>query len=251
VGEYQFWIALLVAWFALSVAALFALLLRTAPYGRFVRPGWGPLVPPRLAWLLMESPAAVFFTLLFLLGTNRDAAHVAFLLIWNVHYAYRGFLYPFLKRSAQGVPISVVSAAVCFHAINTYLQARYLFSFAWPYPAAWLADVRFVAGTSVLAVGLAITVQSDMLLRSLRATARREYSIPYGGLFRWVSCPNYFGEVLEWSGWTLLTWSLPGAAFALWTAANLVPRALAYHRWYRQEFPDYPRRRKAILPLLL
>jgi 3-oxo-5-alpha-steroid 4-dehydrogenase 1 len=42
-----------------------------------------------------------------------------------------------------------------------------------------------------------------------------------------------------------------GLAFAVWTAANLIPRALAYHRWYRQEFYDYPPQRKAILPFVL
>lgn len=37
----------------------------------------------------------------------------------------------------------------------------------------------------------------------------------------------------------------------LWTLANLLPRALAHHRWYGEQFDDYPRERKAILPFLL
>jgi protein-S-isoprenylcysteine O-methyltransferase Ste14 len=66
-----------------------------------------------------------------------------------------------------------------------------------------------------------------------------------------VSCPNYLGEIVEWTGFALLTWSLPAVSFAAWTVANLVPRALAHHRWYRERFPDYPRRRKALIPGLL
>jgi hypothetical protein len=31
---------------------------------------------------------------------------------------------------------------------------------------------------------------------------------------------------------------------------NLVPRAIAYHAWYRKEFPDYPKTRKIIIPLI-
>jgi hypothetical protein len=33
--------------------------------------------------------------------------------------------------------------------------------------------------------------------------------------------------------------------------ANLLPRALAHHRWYKQRFPEYPSERKAIFPFLL
>ena len=74
--------------------------------------------------------------------------------------------------------------------------------------------------------------------------------MPQGRLFRWVSCPNYLGETIEWAGWAIATWSMAGAAFAFWTAANLVPRAVAHHRWYRQKFPDYPNQRRAILPAI-
>ncbi len=70
-------------------------------------------------------------------------------------------------------------------------------------------------------------------------------------MFELVSCANYFGEVLEWVGWAVLTWSLPGLTFALWTVANLVPRARAHHAWYQRTFPEYPAKRKAIIPFLL
>ena len=54
-----------------------------------------------------------------------------------------------------------------------------------------------------------------------------------------------------WTGWAIATWSLAGLSFAVFTAANLVPRALANHRWYRETFPDYPRTRRAVIPWLL
>jgi len=75
--------------------------------------------------------------------------------------------------------------------------------------------------------------------------------MPRGGLFDLVSCPNYFGEVLEWTGWAIATWSLPGAAFAAFTFANLAPRALSNHEWYRRTFADYPASRRALLPYVL
>ena len=58
----------------------------------------------------------------------------------------------------------------------------------------------------------------------------------------------HLGEIIIWTGWAIATWSLPGLAFALWTAANLIPRAQANHRWYQNHFPDYPAKRKTLFP---
>ena len=66
-----------------------------------------------------------------------------------------------------------------------------------------------------------------------------------------MSCPNYLGEILEWSGFALAAFSWPALGFALYTAANLGPRALAHQRWYRERFPDYPADRRALVPGLL
>ena len=70
------------------------------------------------------------------------------------------------------------------------------------------------------------------------------------GMFRVIRHPNYLGEIIEWIGWAIATWSLAGLAFAVWTAANLVPRARSHHQWYRESFADYPPDRKALVPRL-
>ena len=250
-GEALFHHWLLVAWCVLAVAAFAALLVIPAPYGRFARRGWGPGIGSRTAWLLMESPAALTVGLLFVLGVRRDPVSVLFALVWCAHYGYRGFVYPLRLRSSRRVPLFVVASAVAFNVTNGYLQGRHLFTLSAPRPAAWLHDPRLLAGATLFAIGLAITVRSDTLLRRLRAAPAQDYQIPRGGLFRRVSCPHYLGELVEWSAWALLTWSAPGLVFALWTAANLVPRALAHHRWYRSRFPDYPPERRAVIPFVL
>ena len=87
--------------------------------------------------------------------------------------------------------------------------------------------------------------------RRLRAPGETGYNIPRGGAFEWISCPNYLGELVEWTGWALASWSPAGLAFAVYTAANLVPRALSHHDRYRDRFPEYPPRRSALIPFLL
>ena len=62
---------------------------------------------------------------------------------------------------------------------------------------------------------------------------------------------DYLGEILEWAGWALATWSFAGSAFAVFTLANLLPRALANHGWFKTQFADYPSSRRALIPYLL
>jgi 3-oxo-5-alpha-steroid 4-dehydrogenase 1 len=74
--------------------------------------------------------------------------------------------------------------------------------------------------------------------------------VPRDGAFEWVSCPNYLGEVVEWTRWALATCSLAGLAFAIDTPTSLVPRAVSHHAWHRREFRDYPPGRWAVVPFV-
>jgi 3-oxo-5-alpha-steroid 4-dehydrogenase 1 len=114
----------------------------------------------------------------------------------------------------------------------------------------WFGDPRFLAGTAMFFIGFAIHVDSDRRIQSQKPGPGR-YIIPQGGLYRWVSCPNYLGEIIQWFGWAILTWSPAGLAFAVFTFANVFPRGLSGHRWYRDNFSDYPVGRKAVIPGLI
>ena len=238
--------------FFLALATAIVLFFVTAPYGRHTRKGWGPTLDNRLGWIIMEAPAPLVFGLCFLVGEYRGSLTAwVFLLMWEVHYVYRAFLYPLgLRSSDRRMPIVVAAIGFLFNALNGYLNGRYVYSFSGGYPDDWLTDPRFLAGLLLFATGYAINRQSDRTLRRLRDNGGPEYAIPHGGFYRWVSSPNYFGEIIQWFGWALATWSLVGLMFAVWTAANLAPRALSHLRWYREYFVDYPPERKALLPRL-
>jgi steroid 5-alpha reductase family enzyme len=106
-------------------------------------------------------------------------------------------------------------------------------------------------GLVVFAAGAGINIWSDNRLIGLRSGGQQGYTIPRGGLFEFVSCPNHMGEVIQWSGFALMCWNLPALSFAVWTAANLIPRAVSHHAWYRRTFPDYPPGRRAVIPGLV
>ncbi|EFJ52371.1 hypothetical protein VOLCADRAFT_103030 [Volvox carteri f. nagariensis] len=77
------------------------------------------------------------------------------------------------------------------------------------------------------------------------------YSIPRGGPFELVSCPHYLGEILIYVALALVTRGSVGTLLiAAWVLLNLVLAADATQRWYHHHFPDYPRRRAALIPLL-
>lgn len=232
---------------ALAVVTFLALRLITAPYGRHARPGWGPALPARWGWTVMELPALLGFVALFAAGRHRSEP-VPLLLgaLWLVHYGQRSLVFPArLAASARPVPLLVIALGMAFNALNAPINAYWVAEAA-RYPAAGYRDPRLVLGVLLFLAGLAINWHADgVLLRLRRAGA---YGVPHGGLFRWVSCPNYLGEMLEWWGWALAAWSPAGAAFALYTMANLIPRAAAHQRWYRERFPDYPPARRALLP---
>jgi protein-S-isoprenylcysteine O-methyltransferase Ste14 len=245
--------AVLTAIFAASVLAFVTLLFLDAPYGRFLRDGWGVTLSARWAWFIMEFPAALSILVTALAGAGRDPAAFFFLALWQLHYLYRSLVYPFLLPAGgtKSMPVVLIAIAIAYNSANGYVNGYHLFHRPDVYGADWFSDLRFIAGILIFAVGAAIHVSSDRTLQRLRSAGSRRYDIPRGGMFRYVSCPNYLGEIIQWSGFALATWSLAGLSFALFTTANLLPRALSNHRWYRAQFPDYPGDRTAIIPGIL
>jgi steroid 5-alpha reductase family enzyme len=173
--------------------------------------------------------------------------------LWIGHYVERTFHYPLKQRGQSGkrMPATVVLMALIFNVINSYVNSRSLGEFGPDYDLAWLSRPATLLGITLFVFGFGVNRWADARLRELRAGGDPGYKVPRGGLYEYVSCPNYLGEMLEWCGWAIATWSLAGLAFAAFTAANLAPRALANHAWYRREFPDYPENRRALIPFLL
>lgn len=236
----------------LALVVFVSLLVRPAPYGRHgAGKAWGPTLSSRLAWVLMESPSVVTFGAAYLCAPRPiDAVLAAFFVMWQAHYVHRAFLFPWRLRRATPMPLFVCALGAVFTGLNGWLNGRGITALHAPYGDAWLRDPRFVLGVALFVAGSFINRHADRVLLRLRRPGETDYKIPRGGLFRWLSCPNYLGEIVEWCGWAVATWSLPGAVFVVWTAANLVPRALAHHRWYRAQFADYPADRKALVPFV-
>ena len=230
------------AWFGIGLVTFIALWFVPAPYGRHSRPGWGPTLRARLGWMVMELPAvAVVAAFFFTSGRTSEPASLVFFAMWEIHYVHRTFVFPsLLAPGSTPMPVSIMGLAVVFNLINGCLQGGWLYRLSPRYPADWLRDPRFLAGAALFFAGMAVNWHSDAVRRKRRKPGETGYKQPQRGLFRWVECPNYLGEMVEWTGWAITTWSLAGAAFAFWTAANLIPRTLWHRHWRGKLDPTAP-----------
>lgn len=240
-------------WIGVAVLTFFYLLFfKTAPYGRHSSLTWGPTISNRWGWIFMELPALLLFFYFFI--SNQiyfNKVVLIFLILWFIHYFNRSLVFPFrIKTNGKRMPVIVMLSAIGFNSVNTYLIAVFLAENPDLYPDSWLNSWQFLLGILLFLVGFFINQYSDYILINLRKPGETNYKIPNGFLFKWISCPNLFGELIEWLGFAILTSCLPAWSFFIWTFANLVPRAIAHHKWYLERFTNYPSNRKAIFPYL-
>ena len=232
-----------------------------APYGRFASDKWGFSLSPRWGWFLMELPATLSFVLFYFQGQNRfEMVPLFFLGIWLLHYGNRGFIFPLLMRVPRGsrgsFSLMIVVAGWLVTTLHGYLNAVFISQLGTHFTPDWFTDPRFIIGMTIYFTGFTLNLHSDAILRNLRsrdevACGEKIYRIPRGGLFRYVTNPSYFSELLSFTGFAIATWSLGAVFVLLVSSANLIPRAFQVHRWYREKFPDYPRDRKVLVPFIL
>ncbi|MBL6962853.1 MAG: DUF1295 domain-containing protein [Bacteroidetes bacterium] len=245
---------ILLNWIWIGIALIiFPILFKiTVPYGRHSKRSWGAMTGNRLGWILMESTSLLVFSICFLWnGFIHGLASWLFFAVWLIHYINRSYVFPSrLMTKGKKMPLAIMFMAILFNFMNGFLNGYFQGNLS-NYSPEWFYSPQFISGSMIFTLGMMINMQSDSILISLRKNNSNGYFIPYGKMFRYISCPNHFGEIIEWAGFAVMTWSLPGLAFFIWTVVNLMPRSLDHHRWYKREFQDYPKNRKALIPFIL
>lgn len=224
-------------------------------YGRHEGGDGGLRLPTRLSWILMESPACLVFAWFIYIGDLDITLPVIVLFIfWQAHYFHRSFIYPFRLAVRPGATtplrITVLGAIMC--TLCGYTNGTFIASYA-PHLQSneWFYMPQFIIGTLLFLLGYAMNKYSDRVLIKLRKANPDAYSIPHGGVYSVVSCPNYLGEIITWLGFSIAAWSIAGFVFTFMTACNLIYRGIENHQWYLDKFPEYPKDRKAVIPFIL
>lgn len=240
-------------WIAIAVITLISLVFLKirAPYGRHANDKWGKMMDNRWGWFLMELPALVVFPLLVIIGP-AEKNWLTWLLVglWTLHYFNRTVIFPFrLKTTGKKIPLTIVFSAIFFNGTNGFVNGYFLGYLNIPDETLQYYAPNVIIGLLLYFIGMYINHSADSRLINLRAE-NKGYQIPRGWLFKYVSCPNHFGEIVEWFGFAIVGWSLPAFSFAIWTFCNLIPRTLNHHEWYHENFEDYPKNRKAVIPFI-
>jgi len=167
--------------------------------------------------------------------------------LWITHYLNRTVIYPLrIKTKGKKIPIAIVASAFFFNMVNGILNGYFLTLLQFES----ISELYLILGFIIFIIGFYINISSDNLLIKLR-TNQKGYVIPNGKLFNYVSCPNFFGEIIEWLGFAIMTLNPGSLSFLIWTICNLIPRSKAHHKWYKENFENYPKKRKAVIPYLL
>ena len=229
-----------------------------APYGKFTEshktPGFVQRLmvaqmPAGLGWFVQEVPAFVVgFTGILHLYKNNEVNLMLVMVPFVLHYFNRSFIYPLSIKQGRAVPVLTVFFAVIFCLWNGVLQTLYVLS----NNPLFHSELLMYVGLVLFCTGMFINKQSDYILANLRKPGETGYKIPIGGMFKFVSAPNYLGEIMEWTGWFFMNPNHASLWFCLFTVAFLGTRALHTHAFYQAKFKEeYPADRKAVIPGLI
>lgn len=247
---------------AMAVVVFICLYFVTAGYGQFCTRSWGWSINNKVAWMLMEAPVFIVMLLIWLHSDSRSGGatlkwhlpQFVLFCLFELHYFQRSFVFPWLIKGKSRMPIAIVLMGITFNVINGLLQGGGLYWF--PNPdfqegAAYLLRWNAVAGIVIFLVGMGINWHSDHVIRHLRKPGDTRHYLPQKGMYRYVTSANYFGEILEWTGFAIAAATPVAWVFPLWTAANLVPRAHAIYNRYLEEFGRKALAgRKRVIPFL-
>src|SRR6056300_701856 len=170
-----FYDTLLIVGFLYALMIFLSSFYGTAAYGgRFGGSGKskGIKLGSKQGWILMELPGLIVFPIVFFMGPNKNqTVPLFFLAVWMFHYTNRALVTPMLMRvqpgSTASFSLGVVLAGWATLFLHGYFNAAYLTEFGNQYTVDWFSDPRFQIGLVIYAVGFALNVHSDSILRNL------------------------------------------------------------------------------------
>ncbi len=211
-----------------------------------------PRIHPYFAWTFMELPMLIsIITVSIYFWESIDSwKSVICIVIFGSHYFYRSFIYTYMiRKTASRTPLDIMIYGFSFNILIGCMTTYGFITDTLMVPFKNLEMAQMILGIALILIGFIIHTYHDNILIHLKSK-EGEYRIPHGGLFQYVSCPNYLGEIIEWTGMLLFSGSITFFLYYIYTFINVTWRPFHHHKWYKEKFTDYPAERKALIPFI-
>lgn len=99
-------------------------------------------------------------------------------------------------------------------------------------------------------------LQSNFILAGLRKNedgeiVTKEHKIPFGGLFKYITNPLQFTEIIIYIMLSVILWQASTFHYiTIWVITNQLICAVLSHEWYHETFKNYPKERNILIPYI-
>ncbi|ORZ13629.1 3-oxo-5-alpha-steroid 4-dehydrogenase-domain-containing protein [Absidia repens] len=192
------------------------------------------MVPSKQGMLIIYSPS-LLLCFLGCLWSLSQAAHVKLVAIFSlVHFLKRIYEVLCVHRYSGHAILKDNIVIACSYA-GFSLTQLYFTSLV---PPSETHRKEIMLGVILFFVGEGLNHYHHLILANLRKDGAKEYKIPSGGLFDYIWCPHYLGEIIAFVAMTLLSQHMNTLIFQLSSASYLAVRAYNTRLWYQQKFSD-------------
>ena len=203
----------------------------------------GKQLPFRMVYITEYVGPLVLYALTYFIacatrGELSCKIHIAFVM-WIIHY---------VKRILETIFIHEFGD-MTMPVFNLFKNCTYYYSFA----LAVGINVNFfdVYNPPVIVafglIGMIVSIISNgychWILKHLRPPGTQIWAMPKGFLFDYITCPNYFCEIMTWIFFNIMVGlNIAGIAFSCCGIWQMLQWANERHNKYKKMFPDYPNR---------
>jgi len=178
----------------------------------------------------------------------NDTQKIAFML-WMVHYT---------KRLLESIFVHEFGT-LTMPIFNLFKNCAYYWSFAAavgynvniPNPTP-LPSWHVFVGFPWFCTFMILNFICHMRLKYMRPKGTNDFVIPHGGLFEYITCPNYFCEIMTWFGFNILTgFTIAGVAFNIVGTLQMLQWATQRRDKYKKLFGSkWPNKRYVLFPFI-
>ncbi|KAJ7350968.1 hypothetical protein OS493_037502 [Desmophyllum pertusum] len=218
-------------------------------YSKFAPDG---VINARFGWTMCYGiPATVYIVLWYLSGMPQSTFHLVTLITYLGHFVKRVLEALFLHKYSKKISILPATEIAMFYSLGSVVQ-HYWCNL---YTQGPLADklssnhIAFTVGIMLYITGELINLYHHVILANLRpAGTSSGYVIPQAGLFPYIVCPHYFGELIAWYGMAVAGQHL--CVYLAWLSmlCYLSGRSHQTQVWYQKKIENFPKDRRNLFP---